>query len=115
MESIPTRRPKKLLNSGSGMTKEKNKNKKTNKDNKNNKVGFFAPLFNPKLFIREMKKGQMKGHYIAGEKRAVAAKGMERIEKRRGKGWLNFWLWMPIWSFFIFWREGKKAEKEENE
>lgn len=86
--------------------------KKKNKERK--KIGFFAPLFNPKLFMREMKKGQMKGHYIASEKRAVAAKGMERIEKRRGKRWLNFWLWMPIWSFLIFWREGKKAEKEDN-
>jgi len=87
--------------------------KNSNKKKENKKVGFFAPLFNPKLFMREMKKGQMKGHYIAGEKRNVAAKGIDRIEKRRGKSWVNFWLWMPLWGFLVFWREGKKAEKEE--
>lgn len=86
------------------------KNKK--KDKK--KVGFMEPLYRPSLFMKELKKGMMRGQYIADEKRRTAAKGIEHMEKTRGKKWVNFWLWNPITGFFMFWREGKKVEKGDN-
>jgi len=88
--------------------------KKKPEKKKNKKVGFFTPLFKPKLFKEEMLRGQIKGAISTNEKREIAAKGMDRMEKLRGKGWVNFFLWMPILGFFIFYREGKKAEKEDN-
>lgn len=87
------------------MLQERQRGARELKDKANKKRNRIVEFFFPKNFKGSMIESQFRSD-------RYMTLGADRIKRKRGMFWYNFWSWIPIWGSFIMYREGKKEDEE---
>ena len=77
------------------------------------KKSFFAKVrdfFFPRNFIGEAIKGFHEEKKRQKRERRLIVVGQKLMLERRGKKWVDFWMWIPIMGNYIFLKEARKKK-----